>query len=100
MSIVIEVHSFNTGVVTINYAEGSASGPPLVLLHGGVARCPVLLLQADPKAGGFLTDTEVEQGIPLLSQPTHILLEGVSHVLHNEQKEPVLQAITDFLTSL
>ena len=63
-------------------------------------RCPVLLLQADPKAGGFLTDAEVEQGIPLLSQPTHVLLEGVSHVLHNEQKEPVLQAITDFLTSL
>lgn len=26
--------SFNTGTVDINYAEGSPSGPPLVLLHG------------------------------------------------------------------
>ena len=26
--------SFNTGTVTLNYAEGPQSGPPLVLLHG------------------------------------------------------------------
>lgn len=31
-------HSFYTGVVTLNYAEGEAEGPPLVLLHGGSAR--------------------------------------------------------------
>jgi pimeloyl-ACP methyl ester carboxylesterase len=31
-------HGFHTGVVTLNYAEGEASGPPLVLLHGGSAR--------------------------------------------------------------
>jgi pimeloyl-ACP methyl ester carboxylesterase len=30
-------HCFHTGVVTLNYAEGEASGPPLVLLHGGSA---------------------------------------------------------------
>ncbi len=38
MSIEIKEHSFNTGTVTLNYAEGPASGPPLVLLHGGSAR--------------------------------------------------------------
>ena len=31
-------HRFHTGVVTLNYAEGEATGPPLVLLHGGSAR--------------------------------------------------------------
>lgn len=31
-------HRFHTGVVTLNYAEGAASGPPLVLLHGGSSR--------------------------------------------------------------
>ncbi len=31
-------HCFHTGVVTLNYAEGEASGHPLVLLHGGSAR--------------------------------------------------------------
>ncbi len=29
---------FHTGIVTLNYAEGAATGPPLVLLHGGSAR--------------------------------------------------------------
>jgi pimeloyl-ACP methyl ester carboxylesterase len=31
-------HYFTTPVVTLNYAEGEASGSPLVLLHGGSAR--------------------------------------------------------------
>ncbi len=31
-------HRFHTGVVALNYAEGAASGSPLVLLHGGSAR--------------------------------------------------------------
>jgi len=29
--------SFDTGIVTLNYAEGPPAGPPLVLLHGGSA---------------------------------------------------------------
>lgn len=31
-------HGLHTGVVALNYAEGEASGHPLVLLHGGSAR--------------------------------------------------------------
>jgi pimeloyl-ACP methyl ester carboxylesterase len=31
----VEEHTFDTGVVSINYAEGPPSGQPLVLLHGG-----------------------------------------------------------------
>lgn len=31
-------HTFASGIVSINYAEGPANGPPLVLLHGGSAR--------------------------------------------------------------
>ncbi len=62
--------------------------------------CPILLLQADPTSGGLMTDAEVERALALLTQPSHVRLDGVSHVLHNEQKEPVLQAITAFLTSL
>ena len=30
--------SFDAGEVTINFAEGPANGPPLVLLHGGTDR--------------------------------------------------------------
>ena len=32
-----------------------------------VIRCPVLLLQADPEAGGLLRDEEVRMGMRLLS---------------------------------
>ncbi len=34
---------FNTGVVSINYAEGPPSGPPLLLLHGFTSRWQNLL---------------------------------------------------------
>jgi pimeloyl-ACP methyl ester carboxylesterase len=63
-------------------------------------RCPVLLLQADPNAGGLMTDAEIERALTLLAQPFHVRLSGISHVLHNEQKAPVLQAILDFLQEI
>lgn len=62
--------------------------------------CPVLLLQADPDTGGLMTDTEVAMAMNLLRQPTHIKLDGVSHVLHNENKEAVLTAVLDYLYTL
>lgn len=42
-------HSFTTEVVTLNYAQGEACGPPLVLLHGGSARWQSVL----PLLGAF-----------------------------------------------
>ena len=62
-------------------------------------QCPVLLLQADPQTGGLMTDTEIAQALPLLARPTHVRLEGVSHVLHNERPEPVVAALKAFLQS-
>jgi pimeloyl-ACP methyl ester carboxylesterase len=59
-------------------------------------QCPVLLLQADPDAGGLMTDAEVAQALPLLARASHVRLEGVSHVLHNERKEPVMTALQEF----
>jgi pimeloyl-ACP methyl ester carboxylesterase len=59
-------------------------------------QCPVLLLQADPTAGGLMTDREVELALPLLARPQHVRLSGISHVLHNERKEPVVQALQTF----
>ena len=62
-------------------------------------QCPVLLLQADPTAGGMMTDREVELALPLLDQPRHIRLPGMSHILHLERKEPIIQAIKAFFQS-
>lgn len=61
--------------------------------------CPVLLLQADPTAGGLMTDSEVALALPLLAQPQHIRLQGISHTLHNEREEPVVQALQAFFLS-
>jgi pimeloyl-ACP methyl ester carboxylesterase len=64
-------------------------------------RCPVLLLQADPEAGGLMTDAEVERALPLLAQPKHVLFKGTSHMLFTaEQQELVLHTIEAFLASV
>src|SRR5215207_4390629 len=34
----LQEKSFNTGTLTINYAEGPQVGPPLILIHGGASR--------------------------------------------------------------
>ena len=59
--------------------------------------CSVLLLQADPETGGLMTDAEVAAAMKLLRQPTHVKLTGISHVLHNEDKEGVLTAVLYYL---
>jgi pimeloyl-ACP methyl ester carboxylesterase len=63
-------------------------------------RCPVLLLQADPDAGGMMTDAEVERALPLLAHPRHVRFEQRSHALFLPDKEPVLRAIVEFFNSL
>jgi len=62
-------------------------------------RCPVLLIQADPTAGGLMTDMEIEQAIPMLSRPSHVRLQGESHALHHVHPEPVVAALKVFFGS-
>ncbi|MEJ2571407.1 MAG: alpha/beta hydrolase [Anaerolineales bacterium] len=83
----------------IDDPESAAAGFEAALLLPSI-RCPVLLLQADPNAGGILTDAEVERGLALLYDPTHVRLEGVGHLLHIEQKDAALRAISGFLKTL
>jgi pimeloyl-ACP methyl ester carboxylesterase len=85
--------------ILIDDPESAAAGYEAAQMLPAI-RCPVLLLQADPQAGGILPDTEVEQGLALLTKPAHIRLEGVGHGLHNEHKDVVLQAIKGFLQTL
>lgn len=61
-------------------------------------RCPVLLMQADPGAGGVMTDAEVTRGMALLSQPSLVRFPGLSHLLHIQDPETVLRAMEAFLT--
>ena len=75
--------------------EATAAGYEMNIVLPAI-RCPVLLLQADPDAGGLMTDIEIEQAMSLLVRPSHLRLEGVSHVLHNDRKEPVVSALKSF----
>jgi len=64
-------------------------------------RCPVLLLQADPAAGGMMTDEEVERALPLLAKARHVRLEDTGHFIFGPEKEPALCAIiVEFLNSV
>jgi pimeloyl-ACP methyl ester carboxylesterase len=42
--------------------------------------CPVLLIQADPDAGGAMTDAEVVRAMSLLRNGWHVTLTGLSHL--------------------
>lgn len=83
----------------IDRFEATAAGYELETVLPAI-ECPVLLIQADPSVGGLMTDGEVEQALPLLVQPQHVKLTGVSHVFHNERKEPILEALATFFSGL
>jgi pimeloyl-ACP methyl ester carboxylesterase len=42
-------------------------------------QCPVLLMQADPNAGGAITDAEVVRALSLLENGQHVKFTGLSH---------------------
>jgi pimeloyl-ACP methyl ester carboxylesterase len=82
--------------ILIDDFERAAAGYEMETLLPAI-RCPVLLLQADPACGGLLTDADVARRIELLAQPTHVRLAGVSHILHGNRPEAVLEALLPFL---
>jgi pimeloyl-ACP methyl ester carboxylesterase len=63
-------------------------------------RCPTLLLQADPSAGGALTDADAESLKSILSDCQHVRFPGCGHNLHRDRPESVLRAFADFAASL
>jgi pimeloyl-ACP methyl ester carboxylesterase len=85
--------------VLIDDFERAATGYEMETLLPAI-RCPVLLLQADPACGGLLNDEDVARGMELLAQPTHARLAGVSHILHGNRADAVLEAMLPFLASI
>ena len=59
-------------------------------------RCPTLLLQADPSAGGALTDGDAETLKSIVSDCQHVGFPGCGHNLHRDHPESVLRAVADF----
>mgnify|MGYP002640008840 FL=1 len=61
--------------------------------------CPTLLLQADPGAGGALTDTDAEAACAAITSCQLIRFSGCGHQLHRDRPEEVLQTFAKFALS-
>jgi pimeloyl-ACP methyl ester carboxylesterase len=62
--------------------------------------CPSLLLQADPAAGGMLTDADAADCRAWLRDPTFVRFDGVSHLIHTTTPEGWWGAVKPFLEPL
>jgi pimeloyl-ACP methyl ester carboxylesterase len=62
--------------------------------------CPNLLLQADPSAGGALTDADAASLMSIVSDCQHVRFPGCGHNLHRDRPESVLRAFADFAATL
>lgn len=62
-------------------------------------KCPVLLLQANPKLGGLLNDRDLQAALQSLPKARHAKV-NTGHFLHIDDKEAVLEALVPFLQSL
>ncbi len=62
--------------------------------------CPVLLLQADPTAGGALTNADSDAARAALPAIQHIQFAGANHQLHRDRPAHVFEAIQGFMASL
>lgn len=59
-------------------------------------RCPALLLQGDPVAGGALTEEDADLALRVLSSPRRVRFPGCGHQLHRDRPAEVLSAVEDF----
>lgn len=72
-------------------------GFPEVLRH---VRCPALLLQADPTAGGALVDEDASSVIEAMRFGKRIQFPGAGHQLHRDFPQSVRQTLHDFTATL
>ena len=56
-------------------------------------RCPVFLLQADPAAGGVMTDADAEEVVQALLSCQRERFPGMGHQLHRDCPEAVLRVL-------
>jgi pimeloyl-ACP methyl ester carboxylesterase len=63
-------------------------------------KCPTLLLQADPKMGGLMTDHDVARIKASQSQVQVARMNGIGHSLHMYDPASILRALMNFLVTL
>ncbi|MDE0863362.1 MAG: alpha/beta hydrolase [Rubripirellula sp.] len=68
-----------------------------ILTH---VRCPALILQADPSAGGALTDDDASAAVSSMILGQRVQFSGMGHQLHRDCTAEVLQSFRSFIESL
>lgn len=63
-------------------------------------QCPVLLLQADPLAGGILPDDFVAEVVPENGRWTVVKIEGAGHNINREHPEKLLPVVMPWLEAI
>ncbi|MCB8962886.1 MAG: alpha/beta hydrolase [Ardenticatenales bacterium] len=63
-------------------------------------RCPTLLVQADPTAGGSLTDADAAAVLALLAQGSHQFVAGAGHNIHQERPAALFAIIGHWAANL
>jgi pimeloyl-ACP methyl ester carboxylesterase len=63
-------------------------------------QCPTLLLQADAKLGGLMTDGDVAKMQATLPHVQVARMTGMGHSLHMYDPAPVLRALMNFLVTI
>jgi pimeloyl-ACP methyl ester carboxylesterase len=62
--------------------------------------CPALLLQADPGAGGMLSDADARMVESLIPDCTRVQYAAAGHLLHGTRTQEVLNSVHSFLAAL
>jgi pimeloyl-ACP methyl ester carboxylesterase len=75
------------------------AGYELDTLFGRI-KCPTLLMQADPAAGGMLTDGDAARFQQLVDRSLRIQFPGVGHLIHWMDTPGTLRYVLGFLASL
>ncbi len=63
-------------------------------------QCPSLLLQADPAAGGMLTDADAERFCELAGDCTRVRFDGIGHMINWQDTQGLLRAVQNFTESI
>ena len=63
-------------------------------------RCPVLLLQGDPSAGGALLDADADAAMASLPSCRRVRFPGVGHLIHQDKPAAALRAMQEFAITL
>lgn len=90
------------------WLRGTADGPFVAMLDRldrdidlfaalGRITCPVLLLQADPMAGGALSDAGAERALQALRDGIFQRFPDTGHGIHHERPAEFMEIVSDFL---